>query len=209
MCYGCKGLPKQANLMARNVPNQHLRARSERRLAEARTVPLACRQLVNLLAFHHPGAPPETAAIREHALAHVGTGRSPNARQGLRIAVISLTGVYAERFWPVGARLIASGVDIGGATISLIWMLDDGALIADDLKTGIAASPQHPRTVLRAHHQAAVAGRLLGETFLGIRVALLRRPVDSFFVASRPRTDEGRVPDVRGHRPSMQTIGVR
>jgi hypothetical protein len=191
--------------MARNCPNQHSPA--ELRLAEARTVALACRQLVSLLAFHHPGVLPATAAVREHALAHVGSGRSLNARQGLRIAVISLTGVYVERFWPVGARLVASGVDIGGATISLIWMLGDGALIADDLKTGIAASPQHPRTVLRAHHQAALAGQLLGASFLGVRGALLRRAVDSFFAASRPQTDERRVPIVRGHRPSV-TIGV-
>lgn len=202
-------MPKQPTAMARNQPNIHSPARYELRLSQARTNALACRQLVSLLAFHHPVAPPATSAIRGHARAHVGAGRAPNPRQGMRIAVISLTAVYVERFWPVGARLVASGVDVGAATISLIWMLDDGAMFADDLKTGIAASPQHPPTVERAHRQAAATGRLLGQSFLGVRVALLRRPVDSFFVASRPQTKELRVPEVRGHRPSMHAIGVR
>jgi hypothetical protein len=174
-----------------------LLAIAARRLADASTVGTATHQLIGLLALRHPADLPARHQLTVTARGLLSHGRSPSARQAMRVAVISLAGVYLQRFWPRGARLIACELVIGDSAIDLLWLQRDGAMFVDELKTGIAASELHAPTVAQARTQADECARLLGESFLGVRVALLRRPVDSFFVPAQPATARRRPPPVR------------
>lgn len=160
---------------------------ASRRLADASVVGTATHQLIGLLALRHPAATPAVCELKSTARVLLCGGRSPSARQAMRVAVISLAGVYLQRFWPRGARLVACELVVGDSAVDLLWLQGDGTLFADDLKTGIAACGLHEPTVVQAHAQAADGAVLLGESFIGVRVALLRHPTDSFFVPARVR----------------------
>lgn len=162
-------------------------AAASRRLADASLVGTATHELIGLLALRHPAGVPAAGELKAAARALLSGGRSPSARQAMRVAVISLAGVYLQRFWPRGARLVACELVIGDSAVDLLWLLGDGTLFADELKTGIAACELHEPTVAQAHAQAADGAVLLGDSFIGVRVALLRRPTDSFFVPARVR----------------------
>ncbi len=122
------------------------------------------------------------AHVAAQARALVGRGRSPSARQALRCAVSTLTNVYVQAFWPPGGRLVASELVTGDTALDLLWLLRDGTLLADELKTGIVAGSRHEPTVQQAHAQAQEASALLGATFTAVRVVILQRPDDSFTV---------------------------
>lgn len=137
--------------------------------------------LIQLLA-ERGGPAPAVADVIGEGRAFVGHGRSPSARQALRVAVITLTCVYVRQFWPLGGRLIASELIVGDAALDLLWLLADGRLQAHELKTGMFAGPAHEPTVMQARRQAEQASALLGASFSGVRVALLRWPDSSFHV---------------------------
>lgn len=162
-----------------------LLAVASRRLADASSVGTATHRLVGLLAMRHRAKAPAADEMKDAARALLCGGRSPSARQAMRVAVISLTGVYAQRFWPSEARLVACELVVGDSAVDLLWLLGDGTLFVDELKTGIAACELHEPTLTQARTQADEALGLLGGSFIGVRVVLLRRPVDSFFVPAR------------------------
>ena len=150
-------------------------------LEGASAIGTAVHLLVQLLAELDVG-PPEPKAVIERARLHVGRGRSPSARQAKRVAVSTLANVYVQSFWPLGGRLVASELVAEDTAIDLLWLLRDGTLRADELKTGMVAGPLHEGTVGQARAQAANAGALLGTSFIGVRVVVLQRPDDSFLV---------------------------
>lgn len=186
-------------------------AAASRRLAHASLVGTATHQLIGLLALRHPAVTPSACELRDTARGLLCRGRSPSARQAMRVAVISLAGVYLQRFWPRAARLVACELVVGDSAVDLLWLLSDGTLFADELKTGIAACELHEPTVAQAHAQAADGAVLLGESFIGVRVALLRRPTDSFFVPARVREQRRPAPigpaDRWAQMPAAQSTG--
>jgi hypothetical protein len=170
---------------------------ASRRLVDASSIGTATHQLIGLLALRHAPGVPAVWELKEAARALLCSGRSPSARQSMRVGGISLAGVYLARFWPRGARLVACELVVGDSALDLLWLLGDSALFADELKTGIAACEAHEPTVAQANAQAQDGALVLGESFIGVRVALLRRPADSFFVATRSARDERRPPPIR------------
>ena len=183
-------------------------AAASRRLADASVVSTATHQLIGLLALRHPAAAPAVCELKSTARALLCGGRSPSARQAMRVAVISLAGVYLQRFWPRGARLVACELVVGDSAVDLLWLQGDGTLFADELKTGIAACELHEPTVVQAHAQAADGAVLLGESFIGVRVALLRRPTDSFFVPARVREHRRPAPIGPADRSAQRTCAL-
>jgi hypothetical protein len=141
----------------------------------------AVHTLIALLAAKG-GSAPSVSEVREAGRAFVGKGRSPSSRQALRCAVTTLSAVYVRQFWPEGGRLIASERVIGEAALDLLWQLPDGGLQIDEVKTGILAGTEHEPTVSQAVTQAVEGRRHLGSAFIGVRVVVLRRPQQSFFV---------------------------
>ncbi len=189
-----------------------LLAVASRRLVDASSIGTATHRLIGLLALRHAPGVPAVWELTDAARALLCSGRSPSARQSMRVGVISLAGVYLARFWPLGARLVACELVVGDSALDLLWLLGDGTLFADELKTGIAACELHEPTVAQARAQAVNGAVLLGESFIGVRVALLRRPADSFFVPARVR--EYRLPapmrsaDRWAHRPAPGEHGA-
>lgn len=170
---------------------------ASRRLADASSTGTATHQLIGLLALRHAPGLPAVWQLKQAARALLCGGRSPSARQSMRVGVISLAGVYLERFWPLGARLVACEFVVGDSALDLLWLLSDGTLFADELKTGIAACEAHEPTVAQANAQAQDGALVLGASFIGVRVALLRRPVDSFFVAAQSAREKRRPAPIR------------
>jgi hypothetical protein len=102
-------------------------------------------------------------------------------RQAARLHVCSGVARYFRLFLPAESWSFQGyEVDIGGVTVDLSWLDEEGLTIVDELKTGRlvrAGRDAHERQLAR---QLKAGAKALGEQFRGVRVCMFVEPSRSF-----------------------------
>jgi hypothetical protein len=113
-------------------------------------------------------------------------------KQAAKARMLSTAAIYFRFLVPdLGWRLEGTEVDVPGGRLDLLFRRPDGALLADELKTGALALPLER---LEAEEQVArqLTGGLerFGTSLTGVRLVVLGAPRRSYLLSS----DGGRHP---------------
>lgn len=135
----------------------------------------------------------EAGATRLREVAWTTAGdllADPSKKLGLRkraaqLVVASTAAVYARIFLPpCDWTLLGTEVAIDGGRIDLVWRVDDGRVVYDELKLGGSLDlPRGPGRTSRQVHAYADHGLAAhGAAFAGVRLCLLGAPRQSLLI---------------------------